>query len=131
MRKKISDTQLARALWQFTHDARPEEIEERVAGFVRYVASHGLLHRGERIAASFGDVALKAAGKERLIIETPYPLSNDVIKNIQHALNVANTEVEVRGNPALLGGIVARTKDRVFDASMTLQLHRLATSLVE
>lgn len=131
MRKKISDTQLAQVLWQFMSDAMPEEIEERVVCFVRYVASQGLLHYGERIAASFSDVALKAAGKERLTIETPYPLSNDVIKDIQHALHLVNTEVEVRENPTLIGGIVARTKDRVFDASVKLQLHKLTASLVE
>ena len=131
MRKKISDTQLAQALWQFTHDALPEDIEERVAGFVRYLAENNLLHRSERIAASFSDVALKAAGKERLIIETPYPLSNEVITDIQHALNIADAEVEVRENSTLLGGIVARTADRVFDASMTLQLRKLATALIE
>ncbi|MEK7532538.1 MAG: F0F1 ATP synthase subunit delta [Patescibacteria group bacterium] len=131
MGKKTSDTQLAQALWQFTHDALPEEIEERVAGFTHYLASNNLLHRGERIAASFSDVALKAEGKERLIIETPYSLSEQVIKDIQHALDLATAEVEVRENPALLGGIIARTKDRVFDASMTSQLHKLAKTLVE
>lgn len=129
--KKVTDQQLAHVLYELVRNADAAALEEHIAGFVRHLATHGLLHRGSRIAAAFEDVARKAAGREHLMIETAYPITEATVQRIQKALAVEHADVTVRENRALLGGFVAKTLDRLFDASVKHELVRLASALVD
>lgn len=129
--KKVTDQQLAQVLYELVRDADTAVLEDRIAGFVHYLATRGLLHRGSRIAAAFEDVARKAAGRKHLMIETAYPITEATAQRIQKALDIENADVTVRENRALLGGFVAKTPDRLFDASVKHELARLANALVD
>lgn len=129
--KKVTDQQLAHVLYELVRDSDAAACEERVAEFVRHLATRGLLHRGAHIAAAFEEVARKAAGRERITIETAYPLTEATLQYIQKALELEKADVEVRENRALLGGFIAKTRDRLFDASVKRELARLTSALVD
>ena len=130
MRKKVTDRQLAEVLSLLVKDAAADELEHRVRGFVQYLAVHGLLHRGGRIALAFEAVERAAAGGDLMTIETPYPLTDATITHIQKVLDLTNMDVTVNENRAVLGGVRVRTRDRIFDASIATQLAHLTATLV-
>ncbi|OGL89349.1 hypothetical protein A3H75_02145 [Candidatus Uhrbacteria bacterium RIFCSPLOWO2_02_FULL_51_9] len=130
MKNKVTDTELARALWHITRDATDENIAERVRVFVEYLHTHGMLHRGERIAACFSDVARRQEGKSELVLESAHPVSEALIAEIQQVLSCADATVITKQNPALVGGVIARVNDVVYDMSVTAQLQRLTAQLI-
>lgn len=129
--KKVTDQQLAWVLYELVRDVDRATYEDHIAGFVRHLATHGLLHRGPRIAAAFEEVARRAAGREQLTLETAFPITDATVLSIQQALALKDVDVDVEENRALLGGFIARTRDRLFDASVKRELARLVSALVE
>lgn len=130
MKNKVTDTELARALWQITRDTNEEDCAERVRVFVEYLHTHGMLHRGERIAACFPDVARRSEGTTELVLESAQPISEALIADIQQTLSCADATVVVKENPAIGGGVIARLNDVVYDMSVTAQLQRLTAQLI-
>lgn len=130
MKNKTTDTELARALFHITQGAKEEDIAERVQVFVEYLHTHGMLYRGERIARCFSDVARRQEGAMELVLESAHPLSKEVIAEIQQTVSTADATVTVKENPALLGGVIARVGDVVYDMSVAAQLQRLTAQLI-
>lgn len=131
MKKKVSDKRLAEVFWTFTKDVKDAEIEQRITAFIGYLHANELLHRSRHIIESFRDVARTADGRELLTIETAKPLSEKTVHAIEEALSLSRTEVVMKENPALLGGARARTKDKLYDMSVRMQLEKLTRSLIQ
>lgn len=96
-----------------------------------------LLDRGREsaiggIAGDFQQLWDQARGIAHAMVETAAPLSAEDTAQLVKKLSRVTGQtvvVETRTNPALLGGIVVRIGDRVFDASLVRQLARLGGRL--
>lgn len=130
MKNKVTDTELARILWQITRHASEQDITERVRAFVHYLHTHAMLHRGERVVACFTEVARQQEGGSELILESAEPLSKEIISEIQHTLSLTDASVVTKENPAILAGVIAHVNGVVYDMSITKQLQRLTEQLV-
>ena len=76
----------------------------------------------------YRDIADEAAGRVRASISTPYPLSKDEQKQLTAALARATgktIELQTSEDPSLLGGVVAKVGNRLFDGSLKTQLELL------
>lgn len=80
------------------------------------------------IVRIYRELADVAAGRVRAEVTTPMPLPPEQLKSLQEALARATgktIEMQRREDPSLLGGLVARVGDRVFDGSLKTQLRQL------
>jgi F-type H+-transporting ATPase subunit delta len=92
-----------------------------------------LLARNERIplvpfvAESFRKLVLEHEGIQPGEVVSAHPLSSDQKKRLAGQLGQAlgkKMELSYRTDPEILGGVVVRVGNRIFDASVTTQLRR-------
>jgi F-type H+-transporting ATPase subunit delta len=92
-----------------------------------------LLARNERIplvpfvAESFRTLVLEHEGIQPGEVVSAHPLSSDQKKRLAGQLGQAlgkKMELSYRTDPEILGGVVVRVGNRIFDASVTTQLRR-------
>jgi F-type H+-transporting ATPase subunit delta len=97
-----------------------------------------LLHRKGRlsllapIVEAYAKLLDEAEGVIRGTLTTATPLSDSQLSAIKGALNTmsgAKVELEVKIDPTIIGGLVARLGDLVVDSSLQTQLRLLETKL--
>lgn len=84
------------------------------------------------IREEFERLASEDAGLRRAEIVSAGPLREDQLERLRRALAVrtgGEVEVSVRVDPSLLGGVIAKVGDLVFDGSLRTQLHQLRANL--
>lgn len=86
------------------------------------------------IALAFRDLADSRAGRARITVQTAAPIDAALADDIRRALErVTRKEVllttEVR--PELIGGLVAKVGDTVYDSSVRTRLEQLKQSLLQ
>lgn len=79
------------------------------------------------IAERFGALAEEALGRTTVIVSTARPLSAEQAAALKKSLAKIFGDVVLRphADPALLGGLVVRVGDRLWDGSVAAQLARL------
>src|SRR5687767_5346152 len=121
---------------RLTHEERLPILEKAFGGkmsattltFLKVVSKHGRLDCLRAIARAARKQLNTARGRVEVIVETAYPLSNPVRERITGRLTqllgrevILTTEV----NEDLLGGLMVRVGDTVYDASLAARLARL------
>jgi len=125
-----TDKQLAEVLWQLCQGVHGgNELEERVQVFVEYLGKNELIHRSDRISEALKEVALEKDGKQSITIESAYELSEKTIETLKKTLDLANAEPKIKLDQSLIGGAIVRTKDKIFDLSLSTQLNKLEETL--
>ena len=85
------------------------------------------------IVASYRDLADARAGRARVTVETAEPLTPDLEREVRAALeSVTRKQVVLRSvvRPELIGGLVARVGDTVYDSSVRTHLARIRQALL-
>jgi F-type H+-transporting ATPase subunit delta len=85
------------------------------------------------IVASYRDLADARAGRARVTVETAEPLTPDLEREVRAALEaVTRKQVVLRSvvRPELIGGLVARVGDTVYDSSVRTHLARIRQALL-
>ena len=121
---------------RLTAEDRLPLIEKAFAGrvspttltFLKVVSNHGRLDCLRAIASAARKQLNTARGRVEVLVETAYPLSNPIRERITNRLRellgcevILNTDV----NADLLGGLVVRVGDTVYDASLAARLKRM------
>lgn len=86
----------------------------------------------EAIHERYQRLAEEAAGRVRGEVSSAAPLASDQVERLRAALARRTgraVDLELRVDPELLGGVVARVGDLVFDGSLRTQLAQLRASL--
>jgi F-type H+-transporting ATPase subunit delta len=84
------------------------------------------------IREEFERLASEAAGLRRAEIVSAGELRNDQLERLRRALSArtgGEVEVTARVDPSLLGGVIAKVGDLVFDGSLRTQLRQLRANL--
>src|SRR5436190_340658 len=121
---------------RLTHEERLPILEKAFGGklspttltFLKVVSKHGRLDCLRAIARSARKQLNTTRGRVEVIVETAYPLSNPIRERIVGRLmQLLNREVMLTTevNEDLLGGLVVRVGDTVFDASVAARLKRM------
>jgi F-type H+-transporting ATPase subunit delta len=103
-----------------------------VRRFCAVLIDHRRLGELPEIRAEFERLVDEAAGRVRAQVQSASPLRAAQKKRLQAALSARtgrDVEIEVAVDPLLIGGVVARVGDLVFDGSLRSQLERLQTTL--
>lgn len=107
---------------------KEQKFSEVTLNFLRVCADRDRGGQLTHIARVYRDIADEAAGRVRASVSTPYPLSKDEQKQLTAALARATgktIELQTSEDPSLLGGIVAKVGNRLFDGSLKTQLELL------
>ncbi|GAM11279.1 ATP synthase subunit delta [Geobacter sp. OR-1] len=81
-----------------------------------------------QIAASYAKLADDLSGVVRPVVTSGMPLADQQIADIKGALEKSTgkkVELTVQVDPALIGGVVTKIGDRVFDGSVKTQLNKI------
>jgi len=121
---------------RLTHEERLPILDKAFGGrisnttltFLKVVSKHGRLDCLRAIARSARKLLNTVRGRVEVIVETAYPLSNPVRDRIVGRLTemlgqqvILSTAV----NEDLLGGLVVRVGDTVYDASLASRLKKM------
>jgi len=96
--------------------------------FLKVVSNHGRLDCLRAIARSARKQLNAAQGRIEVIVETAHPLSNTIRDRLIARLSALlgqQVMVTTRLNQDLLGGLVVRVGDTVYDASLASRLKRM------
>ena len=86
------------------------------------------------IHAEYGRLADEAAGRVAARVTSSTPLSDDQQQRLRRALNARTgreVHLEIEVDDALVGGLVARVGDVVFDGSIRTHLQQLRSNLTK
>ncbi len=121
---------------RLTHEERLPILDKAFGGqvspttltFLNVVSRHGRLDCLRAIARAARKQLNAARGRVEVIVETAYPLNNHVLARISERLSAmlgSQVMLSTQVNEDLLGGLVVRVGDTVYDASLAAQLKRL------
>ena len=99
-----------------------------LANFLRVLARHGRLELLPTILAEAHVAREKAVGKRRVTVTTAVPLSDAERADLEAKLDAATSFTPVvipEVDPAILGGLVIRVGDTVYDSSLQARLRQL------
>jgi len=104
------------------------------ANFLRVLLDARKLPYLPDVMRAFATMRDEAEGRVRGEALTPMPLKDAEVQALRAALSKAlqkDVELDARVDPALLGGVVARVGNLVFDGSLRTQLERIRETLTK
>lgn len=133
---KLPQVEAALKTPRLTHEERLPIIDKAFGGrlsptlltFLKVVSNHGRLDCLRAIARAARKQLNTARGRVDVIVETAHPLSNPLRERITARLSqLLRQQVTLKTNlnEDLLGGLVVRIGDTVYDASLAAQLKRM------
>ena len=124
MKRKISNNQLAQALYEITVDTKGEQTKKAIAEFVKLLIRVHKVTRSANIIAEFEKYAKKRQGIVSIEVQSARKLDEKTLDNIK---KVFGKEVEATEfvDEKMLGGIKVKTEDKILDASLKTQLNQL------
>ncbi len=102
--------------------------------FLLVLNEHDRLNVLRAVVAAYRDLHDRKTGRVRVRVESAVPLPDDQQERLRQELrDVLHREpvLQTRVDPDLLGGLVLRVEDRVFDASVRTRLDNILRQLIE
>lgn len=109
-------------------------VSDEMLRFLHVVSQHGRIDCLREIAESAVEQYQAARGMVTVNVITAAPINNDLQQRIRQALSDKlgrQVELKVSVDADILGGLVVRIGDTVFDGSIANQLQQLRTEAVE
>lgn len=128
--KKRQPTAYARALYEATLNLSGKNLSVVIERFVALLGQHQMLKSANRIIAEFERLTKERAGIVEIQIIASRELPVATVNQIKSALGGGEkVEAAMSVEPALLGGVVIKTKDTILDGSLRTQLNNLKVKL--
>ncbi|MCL5008848.1 MAG: ATP synthase F1 subunit delta [Patescibacteria group bacterium] len=127
---KLNAKQFAQALHEAVSQTKASEHDKILNRFAKVLAQEGALGLWPDIEKEFLNLAGKAEGKEQAELTTAR--SVQVSASLVETLNQAahkKLEIEKQVDESLIGGVILKTDDVIFDASVKTQLSKLKSEL--
>lgn len=128
MKKKRTTIQYARALYDITLDVKSKDLPEVIKGFVAMLARDHKLKQAHSILETFIVYAKERAGELPITVTSARDLSDKELVKIGNLFS-KHAEVTPVVDKNMIGGVIVRTKDKIFDGSVRTQLTRLKNHL--
>ncbi|PIR75904.1 MAG: ATP synthase F1 subunit delta [Candidatus Magasanikbacteria bacterium CG_4_9_14_0_2_um_filter_42_11] len=120
--------QYARILFELTDGKSGDDLELSVETFVKFLIEERALSKKEYLMKAFKEYAKLQQGVKKIVITSARELSEKITEEIALIFG-KKVEVETKIDTTLIGGIVVRTGDTIFDASVKSQLEQLQRQL--
>jgi F-type H+-transporting ATPase subunit delta len=109
-------------------------LDKTVANFLRVLLDARKMVLLPQVTSAYADLADEAAGRVRGTAAAPMKLDEAALQRLSAALSKALSKkvvLDAEQDPSLVGGVVARVGNLVFDASVKTQLERMKDSLIK
>ena len=120
--------QLAKVLYEITKDAKGSDREVALREFLNYVKSQHMMSKMDAIIQAFEMYAKEQDGVVQLQITSAHDISQDVVSTIEKRFG-NKVETIVTQDPGLIGGLVVRAGNTIFDGSVKSQLKQIKRTL--
>lgn len=126
----LHTVQLAKILYKLTSDVEADKVDAAVEVFLRYLQRNRMISRTNQIITAFEAYAKEVQGSEDIHITSAKELPKETVTAISAKLGAGSSAViETTIDESLIGGVVARKGNTIFDASIKTELERMARSL--
>lgn len=129
MQKKITNKQLAVALYEATLDAKPADLKKILVSFVEFLFRIRKMKKFEYIIREFVKYAKMKEGISEIEISSARKLDEKVLIAIKKIFG-AKTEAVTKIDESMIGGIKIKTDDKILDASIRTQLNKLKQAII-
>lgn len=128
---RLNPKQLAQALYEAVSQVKPAEQEKVLDRFVKVLAEEGALNLWPDIEKELIVLFGKASGKEAAELVTAKEEIKINAGLIETLNSVAKKKLDINRSvdEELIGGVVLKTDDLIFDASIKTQLSKLKSEL--
>lgn len=128
---KLSPQQYAQALHEVVQGKNHEEMTDIVMAFVARLRKQKQIKKADAIVRALARIEEQTSGVARVTAvvareETDKAVINQAVAEI---LKLSETETEVRVRPGVLGGLLLRTENSVWDATVRTKLNRMKRTL--
>lgn len=128
MKKKVTNKQFAKALYEATEDLKGEKLHKALKQFVVVLRQNNKLKRSGSIIAEYVKYSKKQLGIIEMTVTTARKLGSHTLDLIDKAFG-GKTEMTEKLDLALIGGVKIKTDDKIFDGSIKKQLINLKNNL--
>jgi F-type H+-transporting ATPase subunit delta len=129
MAKKITNRQLAKALYETLKDLKGSDLKKVLVDFVVILAREHKLKKSSYIIAEYVKYAKAGEGIQEIEITSARELDDRTVNHIKKAFG-ENTEATIKIDATLLGGVRVKTENKILDASLKTQLLKLKQSII-
>lgn len=123
MAKKSSNKQYAKALFEITKNLKGENLTKVLKKFVAILVRNHKLKQSGRIINEFVKISKKDEGISEIEISSARKLDDEAITKIKKIFGSKVEESEML-DEKLIGGVVIKTEDKIFDVSIKTQLNK-------
>lgn len=127
--KKNSIHDYAKALYEVTSLTKASEQKKVIAAFASLLYQNNIVKRAPAIIAAFERYAQKQEGGITMNITTARKIDKTTLDTIKKTFG-AKVEATNDVDESLIGGLIVRTEDTIFDASLKTQLQALSAHLI-
>ena len=120
----MTPRQYGKILYETTKDLSKKDLEKAVKTFFDFVVRDQAFKKIDAIMQEYTIYARKQEGEEDVIVVSAFPLTQEVIKEIKKKFGEKIT-INHEEDSTLLGGLVIKTEDKIFDASLRGQLQKM------
>lgn len=129
MAKKDTYKEYARALYETTVGLTGSKLRDQIGEFTALLARRQKIKQVVRIMAEFKNYSEIQAGLARITITAAHRPSDQTIAAIKKVFG-SKVEESLTLDDSLLGGVIIKNDNTIFDASLKTQLARLKQSLL-
>jgi F-type H+-transporting ATPase subunit delta len=125
----MTPRQYAKVLYDLTADIPETSIGDAVATYVQYLRNEGVIKKIDAIITAFIAYTEEMSGARTLAVTAVREVSENIIKSLKTFFG-KDVKVQVSTDSSLVGGIIVRDGDMVFDGSVKTQLSQMKKNLV-
>ncbi|MDO9579005.1 MAG: ATP synthase F1 subunit delta [Bacteroidales bacterium] len=126
---KILPLQHAKILYDLTKDSKEKELPAIIDIFVNFLKKNQSVNKLPYIIQEFEKYVLKVQGKEKAEIITAHNISEKSLEEIQKILKLQG-EIVMNIDKDLIGGVVIKVGNKIFDASIKTKINKLKQHLI-
>lgn len=130
---KITSSQYAKALFGALKDTAPKEQDRIVNNFLKLLVRNNALKQFGDILPRFEEYDRQERGVENVEVVTFYPISVEIKHKIMRKMEEVTSKkiiLKERTDESILGGIIIKFNDYLYDASLRARIKRLGRSFV-
>lgn len=120
---------LALVLGQVTQDKSGKELAALLDNFLSFLKNANKIYLLKSVIREIEAEAKKRESPEGLRVQAARPVSRELIKKIARSWQIEPAKVTVNEEPELLGGVVIKHGDFIYDFSIKKQINLLKTHL--
>ncbi len=121
---KFSIAQYAKILFQTVSSTQKQDIPLVVNNFSEFVKKNQMMKKMPAILKSFVELVKKQEGEKHVSVISAFPLQNSIKKTINDMFG-GKADIAVSEDKSLIGGMILKTENTIFDASIKTQLQKM------